>query len=359
MNDELLEFCIYNIMYQLKIRNLDTSVTIGTITKYVEFIMDRDDILEEAYGDIDDESEIYDDNDIDDLEEEEEIPYIELWDKETEEITPTFIHDKIISFVNLNNDFFSIDSDSVVLNESISTEDLNDIFKEASIGKSHVYIDFILSNPDLLKIIGIVVRTDVANFLLDSEREIGKLYFGESGSEEPSLSNSSDNKEIIRKLKISLFKNIIWYQNTINNLTSSECLDIVYLIENYMDDECAEFPLHKNTLKKYDPSIIPKSPFLMSLFFYEEDLLAMSLVIKKIIQKKQLVDLHNTYDNEDEETLVEEKGIPEKNFYLAFLYFLDEEIKIVKEDEEFVSNLITIKYYLMMALDSVYGTIYF
>lgn len=126
-----------------------------------------------------------------------------------------------------------------------------------------------------------------------------------------------------------------------------------------MERDCDEFPLHRNTLMKSDSSIIPRSPFLMAIFSYDEEKIAMSLVIKKIIQKKQLADVHNMTSVDIGDTKLEEKDAFEKNFYLAFLYFLDEEIENIKkeskEDGEFVSNLITIKYYLMMALDSVYG----
>lgn len=178
MNDELLAFCIYNIMHQLRLRELDTCVKIDKIIEYIEFIMDRDDLLEEAYGDTCDSTvTVYDDINEDDYYEEDEMQYIELWENNEEEITPSFIRDKIIDFVSLNNDYFSIDSNNVVLDKDISSLEFDDIFNESSIGVSYVYIEFILTNVDLLRIIGIIVRTDIAEFLIASERKIGKLYF--------------------------------------------------------------------------------------------------------------------------------------------------------------------------------------
>ena len=68
MNDDLLEFCMYHIMLELRLRGLPTTIEVSKIIEYIKFVMKNyEDVTDDEYEDDFDES----------IEEDEEFEYDE------------------------------------------------------------------------------------------------------------------------------------------------------------------------------------------------------------------------------------------------------------------------------------------
>lgn len=343
MNDDLLEFCMYHIMLELRLRGLPTTIEVSKIIEYIKFVMKNyEDVTDDEYEDDFDES----------IEEDEEFEYDEsvslsdAWSETVgeENITEQFIRNKIKDTAEYNSNYFNIDTnDSLKLKDGVSTDELEDVHEKISEKINKDYYDLLSSDIELLETIGVNLRDDIADALAQNEISIQELYLGSEDSKSSLLDynlSGEDDSEIKKLISLQKYVNMGLYINCSIKLSGQECSDLVKIIEYYYGEDYDSYPLHSSTMDAINYDALPTNIFLQAIFLDEE--MFHSVAIHKI-----------------KKILLKEKVKEDKNFYMAFLFFLNEEIKKIKasgiEDEEFIECLSDIKYRLMYVLDSLCG----
>ncbi len=344
MNDDLLEFCMYHIMLELRLRGLPTTIEVSKIIEYIKFVMKNyEDVTDDEYEDDFDES----------IEEDEEFEYDEsvslsdAWSETVgeENITEQFIRNKIKDTAEYNSNYFNIDTnDSLKLKDGVSTDELEDVHEKISEKINKDYYDLLSSDIELLETIGVNLRDDIADELIRNENSIQELYLDSEGSTSSLLAcylSGEDDSTIKKLISLQRHYNMLIYKGCSIKLSRQECSDLVKIIEYYygeQGEDCDSYPLHSITMDAINYEALPTNIFLQAIFLDEE--MFHSVAIHKI-----------------KKILLKEKVKEDKNFYTAYLFFLNEEIKKIKasgsEDEEFIECLSDIKYRLMYVLDSL------
>lgn len=325
-------------------RNIKGPITIQKVIKLVETIltMHKEELMEDY------EIEGISFDEIEDIEDD---SILDSWESEVDDIDEEFIRGKIEEVISSNDDYFALNEDNVYFNFSISIEDVQDRVNFYLPDLLDSFLQNIESDVKILKLIGITFREKELNAILKNEKDLQMLYFGGEDGEGISLLscyiNGESNEAVVKKIKKKLLiSKILWF-NYFNSLkTPIEYSDsFTYLASlgyNF------EYPIKSGDLDEENIEENYQNSFLDTLFVSEDN--GSSLACEKL--ELGIVECGNPLieDINSDDSYWRE----EENFYITFLYFLEEEIKSLNSfDGEIRNYFLSIKFKLMETLDYV------
>lgn len=204
-------------------------------------------------------------------------------------------------------------------------------------------IDFVIEgDTDFLDIIGVEIKKELYNYLLDIEKDIENCYNEMSDLDNYVGLDNVDINPLMSKMKKLHMKKKIMILNANNLLLPIQYNDLVTYASNMTDngDDLCELSLLIDD-EQFNDSDIMYDTFLMSIFT-GSDLYLSNLRDSLIINDSEM-DRNEFFSK--------------INFYLTFLKLLEKEIK--NSNELLNMELIKIKYRIMNVMDSVYGTALF
>jgi len=305
------KYIVLYIMKTLKDRDMPLVINKNILTSYLKELMNK------SYFTIEEKKEISDNFDFE----------FELDD----------LRCKYYEYFDIDGDIIRFDSDYISeLNNLIIDE-----IEEFDIEIIHD-IDFALSgNTTFLDILGVEIKKELYNFLLDIEKEIEDCYSEMSDLENYVGFSEVDTRLLINKIRKLYLKMTLMLLNTRNLLSKMEHHDLM-LYASDMADETNDFDDLSLLFEddNFDQSDIMYDLFLRSIFTGSD------LYISNL-RDRLIVNIHGMPDT---------RRYSRIKFYLYFLELLEREIE--KYDELSI-ELNRIKYRIMNVMDSVYGTTLF
>lgn len=240
--------------------------------------------------------------------------------------------DKYLKYFDVNGDEIVFDSDYI--------EELDKLIKN-EIDESDIVlihdIDFVTeTDTTFLDILGVKIRRELYNYLLQLEKEI-EVCYSCFFKEKISISDKGNSDIVIKKLKKLYMKRCILLLNAKNLLSYNERNDIANyannVVEDYIDFDEFSFLLDDD---KYGEEDVVYNVFFKSIF-------TGSVSYYSILREKLNLDVIDVDDN---------MKYSKVKFYLTFMNLLDREIKTSSG----IVNIefLKVKYRLMNVLDSVY-----
>lgn len=266
--------------------------------------------------------------------------------KEKREIGNNFNLDfELDDLFNKYYQYFDIVDDKIAFDEDYISELnslINDEIKEYDIGMIYD-INFVLNdNVSFLDILGVDIKKDLYNFLIDIEKEIEDCYNEISNLESCAGVALVDTDAVINKIKKFKLKKIIMLLNTKNLLSNIQYSDLILYAGNMADriNDLDDVSLLVED-EQFDESDIVYDVFLRCIFTGSDSYISN-------LRGTMIINGLNIKENWKNSRI---------KFYLMFLELLEREIDA--SDELLNIELIKIKYRIMNVLDSVYGTALF
>ena len=301
----------YLVLYIIKILNNRKMPLIVEKSQLITFV---DKFIEEAYPDI----------------------------KEKIEIESGFDFEyELDSFLSCYCVYFDFNDKSIVFDKDYIDE-LDSLLEDASgeYDKASILITFVTidENAKFLDILNINLNKDTYNYLLDIDRKLEEYYMTLADLENYVGLNEININDLNNRIKKIMFKRMLLIMNTKNILSSEEYNDFVSYANgiNLNNANLEDFKLLLED-EYYNENVILSDLFKKSIFVSDE--LCYTSLYEKLKFNLNIGDKDIKYSK--------------LKFYLTFLELLEEEIK--KEDE-FVTELVNIKYRLMFTIDSLYDS---
>ena len=248
------------------------------------------------------------------------------------------------TFYNNYIEYFELTPDSIILDDNVSIDDLENILENNNIDELTLdEIDSLIeSDISVIELMGIKIRKDLYKWLYLSLQEDDKLY------RKLLLVRIEKNnlleEQIIKQIKKHVFTRRIFFVN-LENLDSDSAYDLLLYSDSLITfSTYKKLPFNiKNDM--FDERNIYNNPFQKSLFF--NDSLIHYLINYKLdysFSESMGADLN--YHNDD------------YKFYLKYYYLLCEEIETLSEGK-LKNELEITKYRLMMTLDGMFDNTLF
>lgn len=235
--------------------------------------------------------------------------------------------------------YFDISGDEIIF-DSDYIDELDELIKK-EVDESDIVlihdIDFVIETETVfLNILGVKIRKELYNYLLQIEKEI-EVCYGCFFKEKISLNDGVNSDVVVKKLKNLYMKRCILLLNAKNLLSYNERNDLANYASNVVDDviDFDEFSFLLDD-EKYGEEDVIYNVFFKSIF-------TGSVSYHSILREKLNLDVIDVNDNMKYSKI---------KFYLTFMILLDREIKASSGivNMEFLK----VKYRLMNVLDSVY-----
>lgn len=303
------KYIVLCIIRTLNERSLPLEITTASLKKYLNKI------IEKSYFTIEEKKELIDNFDF-----EYELSslleqYFQYFDNEG----------NVISF----DESYIEDLGEMILEEF-------DECDEELIGNIDVVIE---GNTEFLDILGVPIKKELYNYLIDVEKEIEEAYDEYARIDSYVGLSEVDIKPLVKKITRGKMKKVISLVNVRNLLSYYEHHDLMQYGINVMNknDDFDELELLISD-GTFDETDILDDVLLRSIFTGSD--LYVSCMSESVMQN-----VLGISDDTKNSTI---------KFYLTFLDFLDKEIDNC--NELLSLELIRIKYRLIYAMDSVYGT---
>ena len=266
-------------------------------------------------------------------------------EKEKLEIINNFDFEyELDTFYNNHIEYFELTSDSIILDDNVSIEDLENILENNDIDELILNeIDSLIeSDISVIELMGIKIRKDLYKWLYLSLQEDDKLYrellFTRTEK------NNLPEEQTIKQIKKHAFTRRIFFVN-LENLDYDRAYDLLLY-----SDSLITFSTYKRLPfniqnDMFDERNIYNNPLQKSLFF--NDSLVHYLINYKLdysFNESMGADLN--YHKDD------------YKFYLKYYYLLCEEIETLSEGK-LKNELEITKYRLMMILDGIFDNTLF
>ena len=248
------------------------------------------------------------------------------------------LYTKYYQYFDNMEDKIIFDSDYISDIEKLMTEEMSEYDFELINN-----IDFIIeSDSFLLSILGIKVRKELYEYLVDIERNIENSYDELSDLDNYAGLGEVDTSNLINRIKKLIINKKVMFLNTSNLLSKIERKDLCTYASNIVDETTDLDDI--NLLyedENFSRGDIIYNVFLKSIFTYSESYIANLRECLIINENGISDDLKNSYIK----------------FYLTFLNLLEREIN--KTNNLLSIEFVRVKYRLMYTLDSIFDTALF
>ena len=297
------------IIRTLNERGMPLSLTRNTIRKYLSKLMEK------SYFTIEEKKQMGEDFDF--------------------EYELSSLFDKYFEYFDNDGDIISYDEKNIEELGELILEEFED-YDEELISNFDVVIE---GDTEFLDILGVPIKKELYNYLLDIEKELEEAYNEFCRLDSYVGLSEVDIKPLIKKITSLKMKKVIMLVNTKNLLSYYEHHDLMQYSINTMNrtDDFDEINLLISD-GTFDETDILDDILLKSIFTGGE--LYISCISESIMQN-----VLGISDNIKNSTI---------KFYLTFLNLLDKEIK--NSNELLSEELNRVKYRLIYSLDSVYDT---